>query len=316
MTQSANSLEDPSKTAISAGDLQAVFLPSYGMLGISLSHRGTEILGRLQNLKVAAAKGSTAGIPFLYPWANRLMAPRYEVAGRLVVLDGASPLLHFDRHGLPMHGIPWSHLSWDVIETRQDCLTACLDWSSAERLAIFPFRHRLTMTATIQSNSLTLETVLFAGQDGPVPVSFGFHPYISVPGLPRAEWRLILPAMRRLLLDQRGIPTGQEEVYGGLEDELGQRDFDDGFALLEESAEFSVSGGGRRISVELLEGFPNAQVFAPKSKDYIAFEPMTAPTNALISGEGLRLVEPHGQFRAIFRIRIDPDPRSFTRRRT
>ena len=122
--------------------------------------------------------------------------------------------------------------------------------------------------------------------------------------------------MRRLLLDQWGIPTGQEEGYGGLEDELGQRDFDDGFALLEESAEFSVSSGGRRISMELLEGFPNAQVFAPKSKDYIAFEPMTAPANALISGEGLRLVEPHGQFRAIFRIRIDRDPRSFTRGRT
>jgi len=307
MNQSANSLQNPSKTAIAAGDLKAVFLPSYGMLGISLSHRGIEILRRLQNLKVAAAKGSTSGIPFLYPWANRLMAPRYEVAGQLVMLDRASPLLHFDTHGLPMHGVPWSHLSWDVIETRQDSLTAGLDWSSAERLAVFPFRHRLTMTATIQSNSLTLETVLFAGQDGPVPVSFGFHPYIGVPGLPRTDWRLTLPAMRRFVLDQRGIPTGQEEVYGGLDDELGRRDFDSGFTLLEERAEFSVSGAGRRISVELLEGFSNAQVFAPNSKDYIAFEPMTAPTNALISGEGLRLVEPHGQFRAIFRIRIDPD---------
>ncbi len=305
--QFANPLEDPSATALTAGDLAAVFLPNHGMLGISLRHQGTEILRRLQDLKTAAAKGSTAGIPFLYPWANRLAAARYEAAGRSVVLDPESPLLHFDAHGLPMHGIPWSHLSWGVIATRQDRLTAGLDWSSAERLAIFPFRHRLTMTAALQSDSLTLATELFAGGDGPIPVSFGFHPYIGMPGLPRANWRLTLPAIRRLVLDQRGIPTGRKEAYGGLDDYLGERDFDDGFALLEKGAAFCIAGAGRRISVELVEGFPNAQVFAPKDSDYIAFEPMTAPANALISGEGLRLVKPGGRFRATFRIRIGSD---------
>ena len=305
--QSATPLDDSSATALAAGDLEAIFLPGYGMLGISLRHRGTEILRRLQDLKTAAAKGSTAGIPFLYPWANRLAASRYEAVGQSVVLDPASPLLHFDAHGLPMHGIPWSHLSWDVIETRQGRLTAGLDWSSAERLAVFPFRHRLTMTAILQSDSLTLMTALSAGDDGPVPVSFGFHPYIGVPGTPRAEWQLMLPPMLRLVLDQRGIPTGRVEAYRGVDGQLGERDFDDGFALLEERATFCITGAGRRICVELLEGFPNAQVFAPKDKDYIAFEPMTAPANALISGKGLRLVEPHGHFRAVFRIRIGSD---------
>ena len=30
-----------------------------------------------------------------------------------------------------------------------------------------------------------------AGDD--VPVSFGFHPYIGLPGVPRDRWRLVLP---------------------------------------------------------------------------------------------------------------------------
>ena len=302
---SENPLEDASATALAAGDLEAVFLPGYGMLGISLRHRGTEILRRLEDLKTTAAKGSTAGIPFLYPWANRLAASRYVAAGQAVVLNPASPLLHYDANGLPIHGIPWSHLAWDVIETRRDRLTAGLDWSSAERLAVFPFRHRLMMMATLNGDSLNVETALVAGNDSPVPVSFGFHPYIGLPGLPRADWRLHLPSMRRLVLDQRGIPTGREEVFEGFDDQLGERDFDDGFALLEERASLSIAGAGYRICVELLEGFPNAQVFAPKDKNFIALEPMTAPTNALISGEGLRLVEPGGRFRAVFRIRID-----------
>jgi len=277
------------------------------MLGISLRYQGVEILRRLQDLQAAAAKGSTAGIPFLYPWANRLAGHWYEAAGQTVELAPTSPFLHFDANGLPMHGVPWSHLAWDVKETRQDRLTAGLDWSSAERLAVFPFPHRLTMTASLQSDSLTVETELVAGKEGPVPVSFGFHPYIGVPGLPRAEWQLTLPSMRRLVLDQRGIPTGSEEAYGGLDGPLGERNFDDGFALLEERTAFCIAGAGRRIFVELLKGFTNAQVFAPKDTNYIALEPMTAPANALVSGDGLRLVEPGGQFRAVFRIRIGSD---------
>jgi aldose 1-epimerase len=57
--------------------------------------------------------------------------------------------------------------------------------------------------------------------------------------------------------------------------------------------------------VEFLAGYPYAQVYAPKDKDYIALEPMTAPTSVLTSGRGLRLVKPEEQFRAMFRIRVD-----------
>ena len=74
-------LKDPSAVTLVAGDLEAVFLPRYGMLGASLRHRHIEILRRVQDLEVAAAKGSTAGIPLLHPWANRLAGPRYRTAG-------------------------------------------------------------------------------------------------------------------------------------------------------------------------------------------------------------------------------------------
>ena len=95
-------LNDPSAHTLIAGDLEAVFLPGHGMLGASLRHRGVEMLRRIEDLDGAAAKGSTAGIPLLHPWANRLSGSRYHAAGREVDLDPSSPVLHLDAHGLPM----------------------------------------------------------------------------------------------------------------------------------------------------------------------------------------------------------------------
>ena len=112
--------------------------------------------------------------------------------------------------------------------------------------------------------------------------------------------------MRKLVVDERGIPIGEEEPFGGFDAELGENSFDDGFALPEKQMTFSVAGSTGRVSLDLLEGYRYAQVFAPKDKDYVALEPMTAPTSALTSGRGLRFVRPSERFRAAFRIRIEP----------
>ncbi|HSO74770.1 MAG TPA: hypothetical protein VLU47_08025, partial [Blastocatellia bacterium] len=85
-SQSQDLLQDPSARTLVAGDLEAVFLPGHGMLGASLRHRNVEILRRIDDLAAAAARGSTAGIPLLHPWANRLAGSQYRVAGRDVNL--------------------------------------------------------------------------------------------------------------------------------------------------------------------------------------------------------------------------------------
>jgi hypothetical protein len=148
--------------------------------GASLRHSGEEILRRVEDLEATAAKGSSARIPLLHPWANRLAGPRYRVLRQQVVLDVSSPLLHLDERGLPMHGVPWSFLPWVVTEAGQDFIRASLEWSTSELLAVFPFRHRVERAAILRPDSLTLETTLIADSAGPVLVSFRFHPYLGL----------------------------------------------------------------------------------------------------------------------------------------
>ena len=51
-----------------------------------------------------------------------------------------------------------------------------------------------------------------------------------------------------------------------------------------------------------------AQVYAPADDDVVAFEPMTAPTNALVAGgPDLPLVAPGGRYEAMFSITVDDD---------
>jgi aldose 1-epimerase len=113
---------------------------------------------------------------------------------------------------------------------------------------------------------------------------FGFHPYLQLPGVPRAQWTIETPPMRHLAVDARGLPTGAAAYQPAKRESLGDKTFDDGYDGVAEGSVFAVSGGDRRIEVRFMEGYPAAQIFAPPGEDLICFEPMAAPTDALTRG--------------------------------
>ena len=289
---------------LSAGDLEARFAAGANMVGCSLRHRGAELLGLRDGIEAYLARGKTFGIPLLHPWANRLGAWRYAVAGRDVDLEG-SPLVRADEHALPIHGALPAGADWRVVDTTREALWAELDWAAdVGRMAIFPFAHTVELRAVVDGGALTVETTIVASGDEPVPLSFGFHPYLAPPGAPREHWEVELPALAHLALDDRGLPTGAREPSPAQRLALGDRAFDDAFALEAPSARFAVSDGERRIEVTFEHGFPYAQVFAPPGQALICFEPMTAPADALRTHDGLRCVAPGERASAAFAVRV------------
>ncbi|MFL6592903.1 MAG: aldose 1-epimerase [Luteimonas sp.] len=290
---------------LSAGHLTARFLPEQGMVCASLRHRDAELLRRVDDMAADAATGHVAGVPITHPWANRLSRWSYCAAGKDVELDPESPLLHRDWNGTCIHGVPWSRLAFQVIDAADDFLAASLEWTAPELLAVFPYPHTLRIEAALDADGLEIATIVVAHADGPVPVSFGFHPYVGLPGLPRREWQLTLPSMVHLELDERLIPTGRRFPFAAMDRPLGSLEFDDGFALGTEQAVFAISGGGRRVSMQFLRGYDHAQIYAPADQDLIALEPMTAPANALVSGDGLGILAAGSRYDAVFRIGVD-----------
>ena len=291
------------------GGIEAVFVPDAGMVCSSLRHRGEELLGQRGGLERYVGEGATMGIPFLHPWANRLGSRRFEVAGREVNLELDGLPLKTDADGLPMHGLLTAIAGWQVerhLETEDGgVLAASFDFGAHVLLMeAFPFAHRATIEARLAGAELTIETTVSASGDTAVPVAFGFHPYLCLPGVERAEWELEAPVRERLELEEAMLPTGTRERVSIEPAALSSRALDDAFVAPPGGEPFALSGGGRRIELRMGPGYPFAQVYAPADTDAVAFEPMTAPTNALVGGRDLRFAEPGAPFSASFSVTL------------
>ena len=291
-------LTDPSSS------VAAQFVPEAGMIGISLTDSGVELLGQRRGLDAYNTAGKTMGIPILYPWANRLGANSYTVDGETITLTPGENRVRPDPNGLPIHGVLAAHPGWRVMTESADELIAELDFGADPALlASFPFPHLLVVRVALAGRTLTMHTTVAATGDKAVPLCFGFHPYLRLPELPRAQWTIETPAMRHLGVDDRGLPTGETSAQPAASESLDDKSFDDGYDQLTDGAVFAVSGGGRRIEVHFEQGYPAAQIFAPPAEDLVCFEPMAAPTDALRRG-GYRCAHPGEPAVAQFSIRV------------
>jgi galactose mutarotase-like enzyme len=294
----------PEGLTVSSGPLVATFLPELGLLGASLSHRGDDLLALAGGLD-GYRSGNVTGLPLLAPWANRLGVRRYDVEGVTVDLEGLA--LHTDDQGLPIHGTMTAHAGWEVVEADERSFTARFAFGDHPGLlASFPFPHELRVEVAITATTLRVTTTVTPTTDRAVPISFGYHPYFQLPGVRREDIRLRLPARRHLQLDTQGLPTGVDRAEDAEDEPLGSRTFDDLYELASDRR-LGLTGGGRRLTIELEDGYRFAQVFTPPAAASVCLEPMTAAVNALVDG-GYPLVSPGAAFTARFSLRVEDVP--------
>jgi aldose 1-epimerase len=235
------------------------------MLVAALRHRGEDIL--------AERPDPWTGCPLLHPWANRLSAGRFVLRGREVDASGARR----DENGVLLHGLPSARRGWVVEQADGACIRARRVWDDVA----FPFAHELVVEHRLTAAGLQTTTQV----TGDAPVAFGWHPFLRLPGALREEWRVTLGSRLRTPLDDRLLPAGPAEPWAPPPFELADGHFD--ASLTQVEGPFVLEGGGRRVEVEFLEGAPHAQFFAPRPEPVACFEPMAAPVDALVSGEGL-----------------------------
>jgi galactose mutarotase-like enzyme len=291
---------DEAAFRLTAGRVSATFVPGLGMTGVSLRNGSAEHLALPGGLD-ALRKGHTTGLPLLAPWANRLSARVYRVGRVQVDMHGLR--LGLDEHRLPIHGLLVGRKGWRVNRLTNRRGTPRAHASIEVNAKAFPFPHRIDVVASVHENGLTIDTSLTPTGRRSVPVAFGWHPYLQLPGIARSRWTLRLPSRRHLILDGRGIPDGAEAREATEHAPVGRRTFDDLYALGRDRRLSFSAPGGRGVELHCRSGYPYAQVWVPPGKGFAALEPMAAPTNALVEGTA-PLVPPGEMFTASFTLAL------------
>ena len=89
------------------------------------------------------------------------------------------------QHGLQIHGV--RPRAWSVETAEADAVTATLSFTSPA----FPFAHTVHQEVRVAPGALRITTSVIATGGVGVPIAFGFHPYLVLPGVraPRGSSR-------------------------------------------------------------------------------------------------------------------------------
>ncbi|HTS49172.1 MAG TPA: aldose 1-epimerase [Bryobacteraceae bacterium] len=275
------------RLADTAHHIEVSICPSVGNIAFDLRVNGQPILmPPPAGLAEWKAQPAQTGIPFLAPWANRMDPDSFWANGRKYVLNPDAADLRRDANGLAIHGLLLFASGWQVIKLNAgddsaEVVSRLEFWRHAEWMSQFPFAHSIEIRYRLSNGTLEVRTTIHNEGRDPMPLLIGFHPWYQIPGVPRDNWKLHLPVRDHYTLSSKSVPTG-EKTSSDLPDPLplAGRQLDDVFGGVNSSDEFWVEGGGQRISVRFGPKFPVAVIYAPKDRNVVCFEPMTAVTNA------------------------------------
>ena len=245
---------------------------------------------------VTAARGQP-----LIPWPNRLHGGVYTWDGRTHTVPLDEPEKHNALHGL------CRYRNW-VADEHRDAASVTL------RLRLhpsppYPFALDLAVHYRLHEDGLHVETAATNIGSVDAPYAQGAHPYITVGGL-IDDAVLTVPAQTRLVTDQNQIPTHAEPVACTAYDfrvarRIDSMQIDHAYTHLNRSPDgratvvLATTDGSRTVSVWSDEGYDFLEIFtadtfpqAGRRRRGLGVEPMSAPPNAFVTGEGLIRLAP------------------------
>lgn len=256
---------------------------------------------------------SACGI-LLAPWPNRVAGGKWLLDGRVQQLDITEPALGNASHGLLRNT---GYRQEDAVDAGEgppgSSLTLAAEIFPQHG---YPFHLVHTVTYSLDDDGgLRVRQALTNLGGNLAPFALGAHPFLRIGDVPVEDLVLTVSGTVRLAVDDRLIPVAREAVAGPGDLRAGRRladlRLDAAYTGLElEDGEFRhrlQAPDGRRVLLWSGPEFGYVHVFVtdklPGRSCAVALEPMTAPANALNSGEGLRWLEPGTAFAAQWGIR-------------
>jgi aldose 1-epimerase len=253
-----------------------------------------------ETFRADQAPGGACGI-VLVPWPNRVAGAVWQLDGKAQQLDVTEPKFGNASHGLLRYA------PYRVVEQTESTL---LQEATIYPQHGWPFVLETHVHHELTDDGIRVTHEIVNRSDVRAPFAVGNHPYLRAGDAAIEDCVVTLEADTAFTTDERKIPNGTAPVDGTPFDlrtgvRVGDADLDTAYTDIAPAA-----SGIRRTTLHAPDGdgvelwqdqsFAYAQVFTSREFPQadgstglaLAVEPMTAPANALNSGEGLRWLEP------------------------
>lgn len=231
----------------------------------------------------------------LAPWPNRLEDGAWELDGRLLSVPVTEP----DRNNA-LHGLLRDR-SYEATKTSESSATFSTKLSPTQG---YPFTLEIAITYELGASGITVKHEARNVSNSAAPFAAGAHPFIKCGHNPLPSLSLTSQVLSYLEVNERLLPTAERDISGGDCDirfprVLSSLSLDTAFRVSTHAPAVLRAPDGSRTELWQDASWGWLQIFL--TPDYpspdgpvwaLALEPMTAPPNALKTGEDLIWLEP------------------------
>src|SRR3954447_4197037 len=249
----------------------------------------------------------------LVPWPNRVRKGQWTLNGKQMQLDITEPSTGNATHGL------LRNTGYRVTDRSEGAVTLAAPVFPQHG---YPFLLETSVRYELTDDGLEVTHGIVNSGTETAPAAIGAHPYFRVGDIPSDQLTVTVSGSSWYPLDEAFIPTGKESVEGTDVDlRAGKRLAD--VSLNTAYTDLDLVDGLHRHRLTAPTGestelwgdadFAYVQVFTQPeftgstgTEFAVAMEPMTAPANALATGESLRWLEPGEHWIARWGVRYVP----------
>ena len=233
----------------------------------------------------------------LFPFANRIKDGAYSFNNEKFQLEKNQVEEQNALHGF-VHNKRFKVI---VKEVLGGTAKITLAYNELNKTAGFPYTYSIEVTYIFEDKTLSLQVRVKNTDSKTFPFTIGWHPYFISDNLPKST--LEFDCDKKLILGDRNITTGVEDVKNKVALNIENKQLDDCWVLNSDKVQFKTPKYQLNFSSSVKNNF--LQAYTPPKLNTIAIEPTTGVSDSFNNNIGLQTLEPNKEYRITWKININ-----------
>lgn len=233
-------------------------VPEKGAMIVSMKQHGEEY-SWLRKKNFERAERPRCGVPVLFPCCG--------------VADGGVHSFNGKDYPMENHGFA-DLLPWQVSDTGESGITLEPSASAITKF-LYPFDFLLSVTYSLDKNTISIDTTIKNTGCTEMPFSFGFHPYFTCSKIENLDFDI----SAKICTDnakKRDTPAPKKIIFPYNSDQTTLM-----LRGVESPISFFDSGNGHRVVIEFDSHFKNAILWQQGAESFVAVEPWNGWANSV-----------------------------------